>query len=267
MTERKEMTFFEHLDELRGHLFRSALVVIIISALAFIFKHIVFDIIILGPTEPWFLTNKIFCMAADYFNNPKLCINDTPLQLINISLGGQFSTHFKISFLAGIIIGFPYIVFELWKFVSPALYEKEKKVASATIFSINLLFFIGVLIGYFMIVPLSVNFLANYIVSETIQNTINLTSYINNLSSICFASGIVFELPVITYLLSRLGLMTPQFMKKYRKHAIIVILVLAAILTPPDILSQLILAIPMYMLYEFSISISAKVLKRKNEDV
>lgn len=263
--EQKEMTFFEHLDELRGNLFRSALVVLGLSALAFVFKHFVFNILILGPTKPWFITNKIFCLAADYFGNPKLCINKEPIDLVNLTISGQFMTHFKISFLIGVILGFPYIVYEIWKFVHPALYTKEKKIIGRTIFSVNLLFFIGVLIGYFLIVPLSVNFLLNYSLSPTIKNTINLNSYINNLSSICFASGIVFELPVVTYILSKLGILTPHFMKKYRKHAIILILIIAAILTPPDIFSQIILALPLYFLYEYSIWISAKVLKNKVE--
>jgi len=262
-TDKKEMTFFEHLEELRWHLFRSVIVLFIFTAVAFVFKSFVFDIIILGPKEPWFITNRFFCHLAEVFDKSVLCINSKPLQIININMAGQFTTHIRISFLVGFMAGVPYLMLELWRFIKPALYSNERKVGNLTVLAVNLLFYAGVLLGYYLICPLSIDFLNSYTVSESISNTINLNSYITNLSSICFATGIVFELPVLAYFFSKIGLLSPQFMREYRKHAIIIILIAAAILTPPDIMSMMLVAIPLYLLYEVSIYISASVVKNK----
>ncbi|MEA3495142.1 MAG: twin-arginine translocase subunit TatC [Bacteroidota bacterium] len=257
-----EMSFFDHLEALRWHILRSVVVVIIFAIVAFIFKSFVFDSVILAPKESYFPTNRFFCHFAEKFNKDILCINQNPLKLINIKITGQFVIHITISLIAGLIIAFPYIIFELWKFIKPALFKNERKTARFSIFMISLLFFMGVLLGYYLIVPISLNFLSNYIVSSAIENTINLRSYITTLSSICFASGIIFELPVITYFLSKLGLVTPDVMKKFRRHAIVVILILSSILTPPDMVSQFLIAIPLFLLYEISIKISARVVKK-----
>ncbi|MFC2114715.1 twin-arginine translocase subunit TatC [Bacteroidota bacterium] len=261
----KELTFFDHLEELRWHLFRSVLVILLFGIVAFIFKRVIFDIIILSPKEPDFYTNVMLCRLGDIIGKDILCINTNPVQIINITMAGQFLTHIKISLLAGFFASFPYVIYETWRFIKPALYKSEKKIAGRTVVYISLLFFFGVLLGYFLIVPLSMNFLSNYSVSDSIVNNINLSSYISNLSSICFASGIVFELPIVTYFLSKLGILTPQIMRQYRRHAFIGILILSAILTPPDIMSQVLIALPLVILYEFSIRISRNVIRKKQE--
>ncbi|MBT4967895.1 MAG: twin-arginine translocase subunit TatC, partial [Bacteroidetes bacterium] len=225
--EVKEMNFFDHLEELRWHLFRSVVVVLFFAIVAFLFKRIVFEVIILGPKDPSFITNELLCRLGNSLGKDILCINSFPLEIINTTMAGQFLTHIRISMIGGFLISFPYVIYEVWRFVRPALYNKEQKAAGYSVLAINLLFFIGVLIGYFLIVPLSINFLGRYNVSNSVNNLINLSSYISNISSICFAAGIVFELPVLTFFLSKIGVVTPQFMRKYRKHAFVVILILS----------------------------------------
>ncbi|MBL6964000.1 MAG: twin-arginine translocase subunit TatC [Bacteroidetes bacterium] len=263
----KEMGFFDHLEELRWHLFRSVIVILVFAIVAFLFKRIVFEVIILGPKDPSFITNDLLCRLGQSMGKSILCINSFTLEIINTTMAGQFLMHIRISMIAGFLIAFPYIIFEFWKFVRPALYNTEQKAASFTIFAVNILFFVGVLVGYFIIAPLSINFLGKYNVSNSVNNMINLSSYISNISSICFAAGIVFELPVLTYFLSKLGIVTPQFMRRYRKHAFVVILILSSILTPPDVMSQILIAFPLILLYEVSIRISKSVINNKSKEV
>jgi sec-independent protein translocase protein TatC len=264
--ENNEMTFLEHLEELRWHLLRSLVSIILIGILAFIFKEIVFDVIILGPSESDFFTNYWLCHFGthSFLNTTKLCINSVPIKLQNIQMAGQFTAHIKISLITGIILAFPYIFFEFWNFVKPALYKQERKNARGTIIIISFLFFVGVLFGYYIICPLSINFLYNYQVSDIAINDIRLMSYISIIASICLASGILFELPVIVMFLSKIGLITPVFLKKYRKHALVIILILSAIITPPDIFSQILVSLPLLLLYEISIKISARIIKKQN---
>jgi len=267
MNQAKEMTFIEHLEELRWHLFRSVVVIFSISVLAFIFKHIVFDVIVLGPVQKDFVTNRLFCLLGEKLNNPALCINNVPLKIVNLTVAGQFTTHIRISFIMGFLFSFPYVMYEVWRFVKPALYIKEKTVAGRSVLAINVLFYLGVALGYFIMTPLAINFLANYSISSNVENNINISSYISNLSTNCFATGIVFELPVLVYFLSTIGILTPHFMKNYRKHAILVILIIAGIITPgPDVFSQMLVATPLYLLYEISIHISARVLRKKSKN-
>jgi len=258
----KEMSFFDHLEELRWHLFRSALVLLIFTVGAFLIKKFLFDVVILSPRGPDFLTNRLLCQLGDYLNKSILCINQNELHIININVAGQFLTHMRISLIAGAIAAFPYIITELWIFIKPALYHNERKVAFHTVLFVSLLFFVGVVTGYYLVVPLSLNFLANYSISSDVYNTISLNSYISYISSICFASGLLFELPVLSYFLTRFGLLTPQFMKSYRRHAYIVILIVSAIITPPDIFSQVLIALPLFLLYEISINLSSSVMKK-----
>ena len=262
--EKNEMTFLEHLEELRWHLIRSLVAIILVGILAFIFKEIVFDIIILGPSKSDFFTNYWLChFGTDTFlNTTKLCINSNPIKLQSIQMAGQFTAHIKISLLGGLILAFPYVFFEFWNFIKPALHSNEKKIARGSIIIISFLFFVGVLFGYYIICPLSVNFLYNYQVSEIAVNNIKLMSYISVIASICLASGVLFELPVIVMFLSKIGLLTPGILKKYRRHAILIILVLSAIITPPDVFSQILVSLPLLLLYEISIKISSRITKR-----
>jgi sec-independent protein translocase protein TatC len=261
-----EMTFLQHLEELRWHIIRSIVAIVVGAIVAFIFKNVIFDTILLAPKNPDFITNRLLCRLSDLVNMPVLCINQKPLQLISIKLSGQFTTHINIAIVSGIILAFPYIFWEFWSFFRPALYEKERRHARGAVSTASLLFMAGILFGYFIIAPLSINFLSSYRVSETVLNQININSYIGSLTSVVLAAGITFELPIVVFFLSRIGVLTPEFMRKYRKHAIVVILIIAAIITPPDIFSQILVTIPLVLLYELSIFISVRVYKKREED-
>lgn len=261
--EKDNMSFLEHLEELRWHLVRSFLAIVVIAILAFIFRDIVFDHIILAPKTPEFFTNRNFCSFSKLVNVPALCINSKPFQIININMAGQFTTHIMVSLIAGIIVAFPYIFFEFWSFLKPALYKKEKRHTSGAVFFSSLLFLLGVLFGYYIITPLSVHFLGSYKVSEQVLNQINLISYISTVASVTLASGIIFELPILVYFLTKIGLLSPEFLKKYRKHSIIVILALSAIITPPDIFSQVLVCFPLLILYEIGIMISKRIIAQE----
>ena len=259
------MSFLDHLEELRWHIIRSLLAIFVFATIAFLAKQIVFDKIILAPKTPEFWTNRMLCRLSEAFNMPKLCINSKPFDLQSIYLSGQFMAHIKISIISGLILAFPYVFYEFWKFIRPALYQNEKQHARGSIFYISFLFACGVLFGYFLLSPMSVHFLGSYRVSEMVENNINLMSYISTVISVTLASGIVFELPAVVYFLSKVGLVTPEFMRKYRRHALILILVIAAIITPPDVFSQILVSVPLIFLYEISISISKRV-QRRNEE-
>lgn len=257
------MSFLDHLEELRWLLIRSTIAILIGGAVAFCFTDFIFDTVIFGPKRGDFITYQFFCDIAQRFDLDKsFCSQDLPFEIQNRTMEGQFSVMLWTSITAGFIIAFPYLLWELWKFISPALYNKEKRNARVFIFVSSLLFFIGVLFGYFVITPLSINFLANLEVSNIVKNQIDLNSYIGLVKTTSLACGLVFELPIIIYFLSVLDLVTPQFLREYRKYAIVLILIIAAVITPPDIISQIIVSIPLLILYEISIFIS-KFVQRK----
>lgn len=260
MSDKKntDMTFLEHLEELRWHIIRSLVAILLGTVAAFVFKTIVFDILFLGPSKPEFFTNQFLCQIG-------ICINQEEIDLQNLQMSGQFMTHIRISLIMGFILAFPYIVFEIWRFVSPALHNNERNVAQGSILIIWLLFILGVLFGYYVICPLSINFLINYKVADSVVNIIKLRSYISTISSIVLSSGILFQLPVFVLFLSKVGIVTPVILKKYRKHALVIILVLSALITPPDVFSQILVAVPVLVLYEISIAIAKKVEKKSKE--
>jgi sec-independent protein translocase protein TatC len=262
----KEMSFLEHLEELRWHIIRSILAILLFMIIAFIFKSFIFDNIILAPKNPAFFTNRLLCHLGDLLNTTALCINTKPLNLINIKMSGQLTTHITVAMVSGLILAFPVILWEFWQFFKPALRVNEAKYAKGAVFAASMLFFVGVLFGFFMLAPLSIHFLSSYEISPDVTNQINIRSYIGTLTSICLATGLVFELPIIAFFLTKIGLITPTFMRKYRKHAIVVIFIIAAIITPPDVFSQTLVAIPLLILYEVSIFISARVMKQKEKD-
>jgi sec-independent protein translocase protein TatC len=264
--EDREMTFLEHLEELRWHIIRSIVAIVFFAVLAFIFKKIIFDSIILAPNGPGFITNRLLCRLADLIHSPALCINQKPIDLISIKMSGQFTTHINISLIAGVILAFPYVFWEFWKFFRPALHDKERKNARGAVLAASFLFMLGVVFGYFVIVPLSLNFLGTYSVSDLVHNQINIKSYIGTVSSVALASGVSFELPIVAYFLARIGIITPKFMRQYRKHSIVVILIIAAIITPPDVFSQTLVAIPLLLLYEVSILIVAGVVRKREKE-
>lgn len=257
-----EMSFLEHLEVLRWHIVRSALSIMVFAVIAFIFKDFIFDTIILKPKTEAFWTNQMFARLAELTGIESLRINTKPLQLISIKMAGQFSAHISISLIAGLIAASPYVFYEFWKFLKPALYDNEKKHARGAVFFMTILFVLGVLFGYYLIVPLSIHFLGSYSVSAEVANQINMLSYISTVTSICLAGGVVFELPVLVYFLSKVGLISPAFLKQYRKHAYVLLLLLSAIITPPDVFSQILVCVPLVILYEVGIVISKRVIKR-----
>jgi sec-independent protein translocase protein TatC len=257
-----EMTFWDHLEDLRWVLIRSLLAVAVLSIIAFLAKDFVFNTIFLGPKEDWFFTNRLFCELAEKLDAAALCLNNKTLEIINIKLAGQFTTHLFISFAVGVFVASPYIIFEFWRFVRPALYDNERKHSRGAVLICSLLFMLGVLFAYYLVVPLTINFLGTYQVSEQVSNTISLGSYIRNLVSVTLSIGIIFEIPILVYFLTKTGIITPQFMKKSRKLIIVILLILSAIITPPDIISQIMVMIPLLLLYEISISISNRVYKK-----
>jgi sec-independent protein translocase protein TatC len=261
-----EMTFLQHLEELRWHIIRSVVAVAVGAVVAFILKDFIFNHIILAPKSPDFITNRLLCRLADIVNAPVLCINQEPLELISIKMSGQFTTHINISLIAGLVLAFPYVFWEFWSFFRPALYEKERKYARGAVTAASLLFITGILFGYYIISPLSINFLATYRVSEIVHNQINITSYIGSVTSVALSAGVTFELPIVVFFLARIGVITPEFMRKYRRHAIVVVLIIAAIITPPDVFSQTLVSIPLILLYEVSIFIAARVVKKREMD-
>jgi sec-independent protein translocase protein TatC len=212
---------------------------------------------------PEFITNRLLCEFGRSINILKLCINSKPLEVISIKMAGQFSMHIMVSLVAGLVVAFPYVFFEFWRFIVPALYSKEKQHARGAVFYSSMLFMIGILFGYFVIVPLSVHFLGSYSVSDQVTNQINLISYVSTIASVVLAAGIVFELPILMYFLTKAGLVTPQFLKKYRRHSLIVILAMAAIITPPDIFSMILVSLPLILLYEAGITISKRIVRKK----
>lgn len=262
-----EMSFLDHLEELRWHIIRSATVIIVFAVIAFIMKGFIFDIVILKPKMPDFWTNRMFAKLADLLHTDSLRINQKPLSLISIQMADQFMMHIMTSIIAGIIMASPIVFYEFWRFIKPALYDKEKKHASGAVFYTSVLFVLGVMFGYFLIVPLSIHFLGSYSVSDQITNQINTRSYISTVTTISLASGVVFLLPIFSFFLSKVGILTPQFMRTYRKHSYVLMLLLAAIITPPDIFSQVMVAIPLVFLYEISIFISKSVVKKREKEL
>lgn len=260
-----EMSFWDHLDALRGHLFRSAIAIVVMAIVAFINREFIFDQLILAPKDPEFITNRLLCQLGVLTNIPSLCLGNFDLKIININLSGQFTTHMYISFFTGLIVAAPYVIWEIWRFIKPALYDKERNNSRGAVFSMSLLFMLGVLFSYFLIVPLTLSFFGTYQVSESVSNQISLTSYISTVVSVTFSLGVVFELPVFVFFLTKVGIITPEFLKRNRKYMLVILLTIAAIITPPDIISQILVTIPLYGLYELSILVSQRISKRMNQ--
>lgn len=260
-----EMSFLDHLEELRWHLIRATLSIAIAGIIAFIFKRFIFDVIIFGPTHMSFPTYELLCKVSQFFGmtDTTFCADKFPFIIQNRTVAGQFSAHIWTSIYAGFIIAFPYVLYQLWSFISPGLKPNERKNSRGFLIVASFLFFLGVLFGYYIITPLSINFLANYQISDQISNEFDISSVIAIVRSAALASGFVFELPIIIYFLTKVGLVTPQFLKKYRKFALVIILIISAVITPPDIASQVIVAIPILILYQVSIYISAIVVRNQ----
>ncbi|OIP00550.1 MAG: twin arginine-targeting protein translocase TatC [Bacteroidetes bacterium CG2_30_33_31] len=261
------MTFWDHLEVLRYTLMRSVAAVVVFSVIAFFFKEFIYGTIILGPKSADFISNRLFCQLGHFLNTDSLCINRVDFPIVNFELGGQFRSHMLITFVSGIIISMPYILTEIWLFIRPALSVKERKGISGFVIITSFLFLIGLSFGYFIIVPLALDFLYTYTLTPDIVNTIRLDSYISTVVMISISTGIVFELPVLIYFLARMGIVTAVFLKTYRKHAIVILIILSAIITPPDIFSQILVATPLLGLYEISIIIAKRVEKQRIKEL
>ena len=264
-----EMSFLGHLEALRWHLFRAVIAVMTMAIVLFFFKEFLFDGVLLAPKSPEFLTYKILCSIGNKLNlGDDFCITVIPFSLISTDISAQFTTHMWVAFIAGLVVSFPYVVWEIWRFIKPALSTKEKRYARGIVFYTSFLFMLGILFGYYVITPMTVNFLGNYQVSEQVKNTITLDSFISIVTTMTLITGIVFELPIVVYFLSKVGILTPTFMRTYRRHAVVVILIIAAVITPTsDATTLVMVALPLYVLYEISILVSAYVLKEKNKNL
>jgi len=260
------MSFLDHLEELRWHVIRSLIAAVIAAITIFFFKDFLFNTVIYGPLNGEFPTYQWFCSLSESLNlGQRLCFEPVALNRISVEFGETFFLHIKISFIMGLILAFPYIFWEFWRFIKPGLHKKEQKMTRGVVFVCSLLFLMGVLFGYFIIAPFAVNFLASYTI-PAVENTPRITSFVNYMVMFVVPAGMIFELPIVVYFLSKLGLLTPAFMKKYRKHSLIIILILAAVITPPDIITQFLIGIPLYILYEISIIICRRVTKRLEKE-
>lgn len=256
MSDNKQMTFLGHLEELRWRLVRAAAAILIFAIVIWLYQEWIMDHLFLSMNKKEFITFQLMC---DFFG---ICIEEIPIKMQSMTMGGQFSYALMMSFMGGIVIAFPYVFYQLWSFVKPGLKLNEINAAKGIVFYVSILFFLGIIFGYFVVAPISVQFFGSYQISKQIENNFTISSYMSTILSTIFYSGVLFLLPVASYLLTRIGLITPEFLRKYRKHAIVVVLILAAIITPPDVISQIIVSIPILILYEIGILVSARAAKK-----
>jgi len=249
--KKKKESFLSHLEDLRWHLTRSVISIVVGTVIAFLNKGFLFDKIIFACKENSFPTYVFLCGISE-----SLCIKDMPFILMNIEMTGQFTMHILVSFVTGFILAFPYVLFEMWLFISPAMYKSEKRNSILLFLFAFCLFIIGIIFAYYVIVPFSINFLSSYSISSEITNKIHFISFIQTTTKIILTTGLLFQLPVVIYFLTKFNLVTFRQLKQYRRHAFVVILIIASILTPPDVFSQILIGLPIFMLYEFSIFIS-----------
>jgi sec-independent protein translocase protein TatC len=257
-----DMTFMDHVEVLRSHIVRSVISVLVLSLVVGFTISFFYDQILLAPTKPNFITYKAFCRLSELLNQPAICLKVIQMPLHNRDVSGQFMLHLSSSFMFGLILSFPYILYQIWKFVRPALKSNEASATVGVVFFCSTLFFMGVAFAFYIVIPLSYQFMATYQVSELIVNEFDLQSYMAMFTDILLACGIMFQLPMLVFLLTKIGILTPNFMIEYRRHAVVVILIAAAILTPPDVFSMILLSIPLLLLYEGSIFISRLEYKR-----
>ncbi len=263
----REMSFIDHLEELRWHIIRSVASIFIFALAAIYFKDFVFGQVLLGPTRTDFWTYRMLCKLAAAVNTPALCVDKLDFILQSRQVGGQFTTYITTAALAGLIGAFPYAFWEIWRFVKPGLRPSERRAARGAVFFVTLLFMSGVLFGYYIISPLTLNFLANFKLDESIANEFDIGSYFSILATLTLACGAMFQLPMVVFFLSKAGVITPSIMREYRRHAYVVILIIAAIITPStDLISQVLVALPLFVLYEVSINVSASIERQKQRE-
>lgn len=263
----KEMSFLEHLEELRWNIIRSILAIVTLGIVFFIFKDWLFESVLFAPSRKEFISYRLICWFSDSIGlGQGLCISPPAFKTQAIGFGEAFITTFTVAFTTGFIVAFPYVFWEIWRFIKPGLYPKEQKAASGIVLACSFLFLSGILFGYYVIAPFAINFLIGYTIPG-VENVPTLNSFITYLVIFTIPTGIVFELPIVIFFLSKVGLVTPKLMRQYRKHAILGILIVSAVITPTtDIITQLLVATPLYILYEASIIISRRVEKQKEAE-
>ncbi len=283
MAEEQEMTFFEHLDELRPHLMRGAGALFVIAIVAFICKGFIIDTLLFAPSQPDFATNRWLCemgyrlndfvgwmgglFGAEWSMDPTvLCLNQDGVTIVNTKLVGQFNLHIKVAMATGLALGIPYFLWEIWQFIKPALTDGERRGTRFFVLWVSLCFFVGALFGYYIITPLSLHFFLHYTASETITNLIDTNSFFSQVIGIPLGTGLIFQLPLLVYFLTRIGIVSPEFLRKYRRHAIVLLAVIAAFITPPDVFSLVLVMLPLYGLYELSIFLSARTYRKYHSE-
>lgn len=265
--DENNMGFFDHIDALRGHLFRSVIAIVVIACYVFWNKKFVFDTILFGPKKQDFITYKWMCKLGEVLHMPDLCVQVPNFKVISTTLAGQFMAHITISFVIGLIVAIPYVLWELWRFISPALHEKERKAATGVVAYASLLFIVGAAFGYYFITPFSIAFLVSYNVSSEVLAMPTLDEYVDFVTSMVLMTGVAFELPMLLYFLGRIGIVSSAMLRKFRRYAVVAVLLVAAIITPSvDMFSQTLVSIPLYALYELSIFVVARVEKRKKKE-
>lgn len=262
-----EMTFLEHLEELRWHLVRAVGSIAVFALIAFVFIREIYSGIIAAPSRPDFWTYRMMCKLSEKTGFADLCIQKLNFTMQSREMAGQFTTSLTLSLMIGLVGAFPYAFWELWRFIVPGLRPSERRAARGGVFFVTFLFLAGILFGYYVVSPLAINFLANYQLDPSIVNEFDISSYMSTLATLTLGCGLTFQMPIITFVLSKVGVLTPQFMREYRRHALVVILVVAAIITPsPDIYSQILVSIPLALLYEVSIWVSGYVQRLRIKD-
>jgi sec-independent protein translocase protein TatC len=264
--ERSEMSFVDHLEVLRAHLFRSALAVAIGAVIVGVYNKFFVRDILMGPTHDDFPTYSLLCRIGKALNINRLCMKGIGIKMQSTAVSGQFSVFFNVVLIGGFIIAFPYVFNQFWKFVKPALTKKELRSTRGVIFWVSLLFLMGVVFGYYVIAPYTVSFFANFQLDTNIENRWTITSYLDTLIPLILGTGLAFQLPLVMYFLTKISIVSSAFLKKYRKHAIVIMLIVAGIITPPDVLSQIIVTLPLILLYEVSISLAKKVERAEKEE-
>jgi len=266
MSEEKEMSFLDHLEELRWHIVRSITAIVVFTIVAFVFTPWIFDNIIFAPGNINFPTFKWLCSLGHFLRTEDLCFPPFHFKIQSRYMTGQFTMQVLASFVLGFIVAFPYVFWEIWRFIKPGLREREAKGSAGAVFAVSFLFILGISFGYYVLTPMMTLFFSTYTISSVIVNEFDITSYVSTFVALVFGSGLLFQLPVVIYFLSKAGIMTPQFMRTYRRHAVVVILIIGAIVTPPDPLSQVLISFPLYLLYEISIFISAYVARQRRKE-
>jgi sec-independent protein translocase protein TatC len=264
MAEEKEMAFLDHLEELRWHVVRAVASIFVFTILGFVFVGWIFDNIVFAPAKLDFPTFRYLCQLSEITGIKDLCVTDLPFKVQSRNMTGQFMMSITASFVIGLILAFPYVVWELWAFVKPGLQTTERKFSKGAVGAISFLFLLGVFFGYYILCPITIWFLSTYSVSPIISNEFDITSYVSTIASLVLGCALLFQFPMVIYFLSKIGIVTPELMRKYRKHSIVVILILGAVITPSgDPFSLTVISLPLYVLFEISIYISSVVVKRK----